>query len=405
MLGAQNFSSHRGYIMYKMTALLAAGITAVMSLVPGAVLAQSTTAKAMLILSPETSNISVGETMSVKVLLDTKGISVSQVDFRLKYDPTFFAVQDNDLEKAGIQIKDGTLFEVLLSTSPVNASAGVIQYSKIALSDSHYHTTSGQPSTLATIDFKALKAGATKLQFDTTATAATQPTKIYRASDEVQVLGEVTNGEYVIKEATQAQPSVTASPTATSTAASAPTISSSPTASTTAKPALSMTLDKVSLKADGKDVAQVKAVVKDKQGQILPNTKVLFSITGSALLSPTSATTDAKGQAVTSLTAGTQAGTIVLTARLETDATVTATSQISSVAVATTSPTATVSASPRPTVTSTARPTSSPKPQPLPVPNQLDQVGPGSMYLLLVSGLLSGLYFVRRQVAVSIRNK
>lgn len=396
--------------MYKATALLTIALTASAVLMPSLAAAQSASAKAMLILSPENANITVGDTTSVKVLVDTKGLSISQVDFKLKYDPAFFAVQDSDTQKAGLQIKDGDLFEVLLSTSPVNATTGVIQYSKIALSDSHYYTTSGQPATLATIDFKALKAGDTKITFDTATTNGTQATKVYKSSDETQVLGEVTNGEYTIKESTSpvqstgsALPTATSSslPTATATTTASPTVTA--IATPTAKSALSMTLDKVSLKADGKDVAQVKATVKDGQGNALANAKVQFSITGSGLLSPTSAMTNAQGQATTSLTAGTQAGSVVINAHLDSDPTVSASSQISSVAVAM----PTVTTTPRPTVTSTptTRPTSSPSSKPVPVPNQLNQVGPASTLLAIVaSALLSALYLgVRRKVTISVK--
>ncbi|MBI4835741.1 MAG: Ig-like domain-containing protein [Candidatus Abawacabacteria bacterium] len=403
MLSAQAFSSQKSFVMYKIAALLTAGITAVAVMIPSSAAAQTVNpdAKAKLILSPESGSYAVGAIIPIQVLLDTQGLSVSQVDFRLKYDPTLLEVQDGDLERAGTQIKDGDLFEVLLSTSPVDARAGTIQYSKIALSEEKYYKTSGQPGKLVLINFKALKVGTPTVRFETTGTAGIQLTKIYRSSDDAQVLGEVTNGEYIIRAATaSASPTATAtvqptsSPTATTTPTPLPSPTQAPSAAPVAKPVISMTIDKTMLKADGKDKAQVKVSLKDKQGLAVANTKLQLSLIGNATITPVSLSTDAQGQAVATLTAGTQAGSISIIARLESDASVSTTSQVTTILASASSPSAT--ATPTPTTRSTATP------KPIPAPNTLNQVGPAaSLSLAVALALISSLYLgLRRQTSV-----
>ncbi|WP_158782796.1 inverse autotransporter beta domain-containing protein [Pantoea sp. BAV 3049] len=68
-------------------------------------------------------------------------------------------------------------------------------------------------------------------------------------------------------------------------------------------------------KASGSDANTATATVKDDQGNILADTAVTFSVTGSAKLSATTVKTDAKGQAQVTLTS-TQAETVNVTATL-----------------------------------------------------------------------------------------
>lgn len=339
--------------------------------------------KATLMLSPDSGNFAVGETFSVQVLLDTKGVEVSQVDFKLKYDPDALEVQDNDRDRAGVQIKDGDLFEVLLSTTPVDTRSGTIEYSKIALSEGKYYKTSGEPGKVATIDFKALKAGPVTLRFETSDTPPI-PTKVYRAIDEEQILGEVTNADFTIN------------PSATVNAQQTPTASPSPNAN--GRSSISMVIDKVNLKSDGQDKANVRVSVKDKDGNPVAQAKVIFGITGNAILAPLTATTDTAGQVSTVLTAGTQAGSISVSAHLESDPTVSTTTQI--ISSAGTISTAT------PTVAPITRPTSVPTttPQPAPAPEDLEQVGPLSVIPAIALSLLAA-YFLTFKVSFARKRK
>lgn len=392
--------SNRTSMMYRIATLTAVGITALMSMVPAAA-AQSSDAKALLMVSPANGTFTVGAIIPVDVLLDTKGVSVSQVDFKLKYDPEYLEVQDSDSTRTGLQIKDGDLFEVLLSTAPVDTAKGIVQYSKIALSDNKYYQTSGQPGKVATINFKALKEGDTSLKFDTTKVGATEPTKVYRSSDEVQVLDEVTNGDYEIQAGNGSSATSSASPTPTATSSPSSTASATPSAN--ARPSLLMTLDHSSLQANGRDKAQVRVILKDRNGDPLANTKVNLTVDGSALIDPTFVTTDTRGQAIATLTAGTQAGSITVNAQLDSNPSVTATSQLNSTVAAVATPAstpttvATPSAMPRPTTT--ARPTS------VPAPDELDQVGPGSLAIGLIVSALAAMVVLRRKETVNIKVK
>lgn len=359
---------------------LGVGLAVASLLAPVAHAATSATSgQATLMLSPDTGSFAVGDKVTMQVLLDTKGLEVSQVDFKLQYDPSYLEVQDSDLTKAGLQIKDGDLFEVLLSSSPVNATTGMIQYSKLALSESKYYKTSGTPGKVATIDFKALKAGSTELTFQTTDGVST---KVYRATDDSQVLGEVTNADITITggasaaATTSATPAVTTSPTATATPSAAATAN---------KLTLALALNKNSLQADGNDKATLQATVKDQNGQPAANTKVIFGLTGNAVLGALSATTNASGVASTSITAGTQAGSVTVSANLESDPTVSGSVQMTLAARPAASPSATARPSPAPTASGA--------PEVIAAPDQLNQVGPESTMAmtLVVSMLLAAL--------------
>lgn len=401
--------SNRTTMMYKIVALTAAGFTALMSLVPVAA-AQSagSDVKAILMVSPANGSFTVGDIVPIDVLLDTKGVSVSQVDFKLKYDPEYLQVQDSDSVRPGLQIKDGDLFEVLLSTSPVDANNGVIQYSKIALTDSKYYQTSTQPGKVATINFKAIKSGDTTIKFDTAKVGATEPTKVYRSSDELQVLDEVTNGDYEIKNSTGAavSPTSTASPTqptstATSSATPAPTPAPTPTTpSANARPSLLMTLDQTSIKANGSDKAQVRVMLKNTDGLPMPNAKVNLTVEGSALISPASITTNEKGEGIATLTAGTQVGLITVNAVLDTNSAVTTKGQLNSVAAAAVAPTPPVKPSTAPTSTATVKPMPT-----VPAPTELQPVGPGSLVMSFGFSGVAALMILRRRGALRVSAK
>ncbi len=379
---------------------LGVGLAVASLLAPVAHAATSTTAgQATLLLSPETGTFAVGEKVTMQVLLDTKGLEVSQVDFKLQYDPSYLEVQDSDLTKTGLQIKDGDLFEVLLSSSPVNTTTGMIQYSKLALSESKYYKTTGTPGKVATIDFKALKAGSTELAFQTTDGVST---KVYRATDDSQVLGEVTNADI----------SITASGTSSATASASPSVSATPTMSAsstaTVTPSavptakrlnMALALNKNTLQADGNDKATLQATVKDQNGQPAANTKVVFGLTGNAVLGALSAMTNASGVASTTITAGTQAGNVTVSANLESDPTVSGSVQM------------TLAARPAATPSATARPTAAPMatgaPEVIAAPDHLNQVGPESTMAMtvLVSMLLAALALTAPRLAKEIVRK
>ncbi|MBP6085076.1 Ig-like domain-containing protein [Candidatus Gracilibacteria bacterium] len=382
---------------------MSVGLAGVMLLLPMMAHAATTAdMKALLVLSPDTATVNVGDDLRVQVLLDTKGVEVSQVDFKLKYDPTALRVEDADTSKAGLQIEDGDLFEVLLSNSnQVDTTLGVISYSKIALSESKYYTTGSQPAKLATVEFKALKAGATKVEFQTATTGLT-PTKVYRASDEEQVLSNVTNATFTVQAsgasvAPTTTTSASPSPTTTTTTSASPsptaTVSASPSPAATtpavSKPTLAMSLSKTTLLANGTDKATLQVSVKDKDGKAMVNSKVIFGLTGAAMLGSTSAMTNATGIASTTITAGTQAGALRVSANLDSDPTVSASAEMT-----TTASTVKPSTTPAPTPTTSSTPART-----VPAPNQLNQVGPGALLNIFFSAITALLFGGAHKVA------
>ncbi len=69
-----------------------------------------------------------------------------------------------------------------------------------------------------------------------------------------------------------------------------------------------------SLPADGFSTAQVTVTVYDKKNTPLPNSDLTFTLSGAGTIKPKAATTDKKGQATATFTAGTKTGTATITA-------------------------------------------------------------------------------------------
>jgi hypothetical protein len=119
-------------------------------------------AAATLTLSPASNTVSIGQTFTVDVLLDTSGQAVDGVDVHyLNYNPYFLQLQDSDATTPGTQVMAGALMPSTL-TNQTDVTNGKIDFSQITASGSKY-TGSG---TLAKLTFKALVAGSTRVSFD-----------------------------------------------------------------------------------------------------------------------------------------------------------------------------------------------------------------------------------------------
>ena len=149
---------------------------------------------ATLTLSPASQTVNVGDTLTVQVLLDTQGANIDGLDIQaLNYNPYNLQLQDADQSTAGTQIQAGSLMPQTLANS-VDTTNGKIVFSQITNPGSTY-TGSG---VLATLTFKALVAGNTKLTFDFTPGGTTQSDV---ASQGNNVLTSVVNGQYTINNA------------------------------------------------------------------------------------------------------------------------------------------------------------------------------------------------------------
>lgn len=146
---------------------------------------------ATLQISPASTTASVGDTITVSVLLDTQGQAIDGVDLHyLTYNPYYLQLQDEDASASGVQVKAGVLMPNTLTNS-VDVVNGRIDFSQLTASGSTY-TGNG---TLVTLKFKALIAGNAKLDFNYSSGATTDSNVASGGND---VLSSVTNGQVTI---------------------------------------------------------------------------------------------------------------------------------------------------------------------------------------------------------------
>lgn len=108
--------------------------------------------KAILRLTTKDSQIKVGDLVKVDVELDTQDKSVDGVDVILNYNPVL--LENNRLEP-------GQIFSNIM-TNQVDQETGIIKFSALSKPEQTFKGT----GILATLEFKALKAGTTFIDFD-----------------------------------------------------------------------------------------------------------------------------------------------------------------------------------------------------------------------------------------------
>ncbi len=160
-------------------------------MVAGLLLGAHAAQAATLSLSPASGPFTVGQTITVSVLLDTKNVPIDGVDIRyLNYNPALLSVQDDDASVAGVQITPGTLMPQTLANS-VDTVNGKITFSQVVNTGTTYTNASGQ--TLATIHFTVLAPGTGTATFNFTS-GNTTDTNV--GSSGTDVLTSVANGSY-----------------------------------------------------------------------------------------------------------------------------------------------------------------------------------------------------------------
>lgn len=135
---------------------------------PSAQLA-AVTPVATLTLSPSTSSVPVGSTLTVSILLNTGGQLAYGVDVnRLHFNPNVLRVVDADSVTAGVQIAPGSLMSMTIINSVDNVG-GTIQFSQVP-----WDQVNGKPTAfngsgvLATVTFQVIAVGTSNTTLDFT---------------------------------------------------------------------------------------------------------------------------------------------------------------------------------------------------------------------------------------------
>ncbi len=152
---------------------------------------------ATLILSPASKSVTVGQTITVDILLDTQGAGIDGVDvYSLHYNSSILEVVDANSGTSGIQITPGSLLPITLTNTVSN---GIIQFSQVSSGGTSY-TGSGK---LATITFKGLSNGTSAVTFDF-APGSTSDSNV--AGGGQDKLSSVGNGSYTVSGGTGVPP-------------------------------------------------------------------------------------------------------------------------------------------------------------------------------------------------------
>ena len=147
-------------------------------------------------LSPASAIKSVGDVFSVDIVLDTGTDAVSGATAILRYDITKLQVQDDDGAAAGIQIKQGAIFNQTPLTNSVDTTAGQVRYDSGSLGSSY--TGRG---TMATIRFRAMTTGAATVSYVFDPNSTTDTSLVAAASGPTNLLTTVQDGTYTISTA------------------------------------------------------------------------------------------------------------------------------------------------------------------------------------------------------------
>ena len=143
----------------------------------------TTKAQTTLMLTPADKSVTVGETFSVDVILDTANQPIDAVDiYALHYDSKLLRVVDDVTGQTGVQIMPGQVLTVN-GANMVDNSKGEIKFGQAAPGGTNYKGK----GVLATIHFKALAAGSSKLTFDFTPGSTIDTNAAHAGKDQLRV--------------------------------------------------------------------------------------------------------------------------------------------------------------------------------------------------------------------------
>jgi hypothetical protein len=130
-----------------------------------------------MMLDPATKATMVNQSFSLMVNVDPKTESVSAVDLKLSYDPAYLEATS---------IKEGTPLPVVLSAGKVSGNMATI------VVGANISKPLNSTGTVATVTFKAKKAGVTKVMVD-------KMTQVAAIGKKTNMLGKTTDAEVTIK--------------------------------------------------------------------------------------------------------------------------------------------------------------------------------------------------------------
>lgn len=135
-------------------------LVALLSLLPFIAMAQQTGAS--LKLDPSSAVLNIGDSLQMKILLDTGGLETDGAEvFYLHYPQDILEVLDSDVAKSGVQISAGFLYPNTLSNNVLPVK-GIIDFSQVSAGGQKFKGA----GVLATVNLKAKKAGKAELYFD-----------------------------------------------------------------------------------------------------------------------------------------------------------------------------------------------------------------------------------------------
>jgi hypothetical protein len=167
---------------------------------------------ATLALSPNSSNVGVGQTFDVAIVLNTGGSHTSGTDISLRFDKDKLNIVD---------IKNGTIYDQYVGKN-INNTTGVATISGLASSADSLFTGTG---TFATITFRAIAPGTAAVTFAHTP-GNKNDTNVADFDTQGEALATVTNGSYVISGTGSGSTSGSTGSTTTTTTTRLPVTSS-----------------------------------------------------------------------------------------------------------------------------------------------------------------------------------
>lgn len=161
------------------------------------ILADKPVGSAHLSITPPQSDLKVGETVNLDLILSTGGNdATSGVDAIIHYDQGVLEVVDSDPSVEGIQIVDGKLLSFVPANS-VTLGNGLIEFS--AVMQPTEQPVKANSAKLATITFKAKATGTGTISYNYSAGSLSDTNVIKSGAQPLDLLSRVSGAEITVK--------------------------------------------------------------------------------------------------------------------------------------------------------------------------------------------------------------